>query len=495
MIEKNVDRGIHKTMSIKDYRSLIFKAFLIGTSPIAYANTISWNFVRLLYPEMGVTSGNYLNSLVVILIVVMDLYSLLGLVVLLQPLRQFIVKTSINVRDSDLEKKALKRIERAPDFVLSSAILSIPTVIVPLSTVAGSDPNYINGVMLMLFYLFTNYMLFYITNYRVVSSYFKYFRFYEDISLSSAKTRLILTLIAGITFLSFTIAVIFIPISDDDAMLGLSILFIVMLPVIILLPVLIGISTINPVREMIKNIDRAKNEGKEMEIPLVSLDEFAELAFKLLGVANQNREALLKMKELSAELAKTAEQMSSTSEEISTSSENIASSQQQISKGASNQVSAITSMQKQFSELNQGIQTIKKSMEEITMISSNIQQISNQTNMLALNAAIEAARAGEAGRGFNVVAEQVRKLAEQTKGLLNTSGSIIEKIKQIADEQQIKSLTILKEVDSIATVAEEISSSTEESAAAAEEQASSMESLTELAQKLLKVSESLIRNK
>jgi methyl-accepting chemotaxis protein len=414
---------------------------------------------------------------------------------LLQPLRQFILKIQNNVRDPELEKKALKRIERAPDYVLSTALISIASVTVPLSNVAGNDPNYVNGVMIMLFYLFTNYILFYIMNYRIVSSYFKYFRYYEDIKLSSAKTRLILSLIAGITFLSFTIAVIFIPIDNNDAMLGIGILFIVMLPVIIFLPVLIGISTINPVRDMIKNIDHAKKEGKEMELPLVSLDEFAELAFKLLNVANENRMALLKMKELSAELANTAEQMSSTSEEISTSSENIASSQQQISKGASNQVSAITSMQKQFADLNQGIQTIKNSMDEITVISSSIQQISNQTNMLALNAAIEAARAGEAGRGFNVVAEQVRKLAEQTKGLLNTSGSIIEKIKQIADEQQMKSLAVLKDVDSIATVAEEISSSTEESAAAAEEQASSMESLTQLAQKLLTVSESIAGKK
>jgi methyl-accepting chemotaxis protein len=207
--------------------------------------------------------------------------------------------------------------------------------------------------------------------------------------------------------------------------------------------------------------------------------------------SDQIEAQLTRSQEISSTLSQSAEILSANAEEISSSSENIASSQQQISQGASNQVVAITDTQKKFSHLINGIKDINLKITHISEISTMITNIANQTNILALNAAIEAARAGESGRGFSVVADQVRKLAEQSKSAVASTEQQLSEISNVTKQQQSETIEVMKLIDNIASIAEEISASTEETAAAAEEQASTMEQTSSTANQLLQIAEQL----
>lgn len=79
-------------------------------------------------------------------------------------------------------------------------------------------------------------------------------------------------------------------------------------------------------------------------------------------------------------------------------------------------------------EVSSEIKDMSESSKDIIIITDTINSIAEQTNLLALNAAIEAARAGDAGKGFSVVAEEIRKLAEECSDATNKIQQLVEKI-------------------------------------------------------------------
>ena len=155
-------------------------------------------------------------------------------------------------------------------------------------------------------------------------------------------------------------------------------------------------------------------------------------------------------------------------------------------------VTAIGEVQSDTRYLKTNMESLGHQAESIGTILTVISDIADQTNLLALNAAIEAARAGEAGRGFAVVADEVRKLAESTMNATKEVGEAISGIQQSARESieaaertstELNDTVILVEksgeslveiVQDVAAVADQVRSI----AAAAEQQSAASEEIT-----------------
>jgi hypothetical protein len=161
------------------------------------------------------------------------------------------------------------------------------------------------------------------------------------------------------------------------------------------------------------------------------------------------RQTAMDLRNMSNTLSQNLEEVSTVIEELAASSLNISSNEQQ---------------------LNSNIKDIFKLSGEINGVLGFIKQIADQTKMLGLNAAIEAARAGEAGRGFGVVAEEIRKLSDESKNTVVKIKGLTDEINQKVNETFNNSAITLR--------------STEEQSAAAQEMSASIEEITALAEQL-----------
>ncbi|WP_028987123.1 globin-coupled sensor protein [Thermicanus aegyptius] len=185
---------------------------------------------------------------------------------------------------------------------------------------------------------------------------------------------------------------------------------------------------------------------------LAQINHFQKIIAQISRITSEMENVTSSIEELTASIDGIAEITNQTAEKFQSLTAFARENQQHIA----NSLKQFKNLEEEFKTNESSIRDLFSVLGQVYEITTLIQNIAGQTHLLALNASIEAARAGEMGKGFSVVAQEVKKLADQTK---ESAGSITKTLQELEKKSEQVQLTSQKISERIALRSQEAGSS------------------------------------